>query len=56
MAKYFTATFTLPNGKRKYIRAATKPELARKLAEAKQEVSLGIDISSDITVREYAAG
>ena len=56
MAKYLTATFTLPNGKRKYIRATTKTELARKLAEAKQEVNLGIDISNDITVREYAAG
>lgn len=54
MGKYLTATFTLPNGKRKYIRAATKTELARKLAEAKQEAGLGIDISDTTTVREYA--
>lgn len=54
MAKYLTATFTLPNGKRKYIRAATKTELAQKLQAAKMEVGLGIDISDATTVREYA--
>lgn len=54
MAKYFTTTFTLPNGKRKYIRAATKTELAQKLAAAKTEAGLGIDICDTTTVKEYA--
>lgn len=54
MGKYLTATFTLPNGKRKYIRAATKTELAQKLQAAKIEAGLGIDISDTTTVREYA--
>ena len=54
MGKYLTATFTLPNGKRKYIRAATKTELAKKLAAAKTEAGLGIDISDTTTVKEYA--
>lgn len=54
MAKYFTTTFTLPNGKRKYIRAATKTELSKKLAAAKTEAGLGIDISDTTTVKDYA--
>ena len=54
MGKYLTATFTLPNGKRKYIRASTKTELAKKLAAAKTEAGLGVDISDTTTVKEYA--
>ena len=54
MTRYLTATFTLPNGKRKYVRAATKTELAQKLQAAKMEVGLGIDISDATTVRKYA--
>lgn len=40
MAKYFTTTFIIPNGKRKYIRAATKAELAKKFAKTEA----GLDI------------
>ena len=53
MNKYLTTTFTLPNGKRKYIRAKTKTELEQKLQAAKAESHMGVDISDTTTVAEY---
>lgn len=53
--KYLTKTFTLPNGKRKYIRAKTKEELERKLIEAKMQVGAGVDISDDTRMDDFVA-
>lgn len=50
----FTRTITLPNGKRKYIRAATKEEVDRKYNELSAEVGAGVDVSCDATVQELA--
>lgn len=52
--EYKTTTIRLPDGRRKYIRAKTKKELEEKVKAAQRELSLGVDISSDITFREYA--
>lgn len=54
MASKYTKTITLPNGKRKYIRASTKEELARKYAQVKADMGAGVDVSSDTTVAELA--
>lgn len=51
--KYETATITLPNGKRKYVRGKTKEELKEKMRAVKQELCLGIDVGNETTVREY---
>lgn len=51
--KYETATVTLPNGKRKYVRGKTKEELREKMHLLKQELCLGIDVGNETTVREY---
>lgn len=52
--KYFTKVIPLPDGKRKYVRAKTKEELEAKLAALRTEISYGIDVSCDSTVKEYA--
>lgn len=54
MAKLKTATVTLPNGKRKYIRAKTQEELKLKVAQARLEMGAGVDISDDTTVAQLA--
>lgn len=53
MSKYLTKALTLPNGKRKYIRAKTKAELERKIDAIKEEIRFGVDVSSTSTFREY---
>ena len=53
MAKQFTCTLTLPNGKRKYFRGATKKEAERKREEAKRDIDRGLDISVSPTVEEF---
>lgn len=52
--KLYTKTITLPNGKRKYVRAATKEELERKFNQLKAEIGAGIDVSDNSTVTELA--
>lgn len=52
--KLLTKTITMPNGKRKYIRAKTKAELDRKYAQLKAEIGAGVDISNNSTVQELA--
>lgn len=51
---YEVATIRLPNGKRKYVRGKTKAELAAKVLALQSELNLGIDITNDITVKDYA--
>jgi len=50
----YTKTFTLPNGKRKYVYGDTLEEVDRKLTEAKLLVGAGIDISQSLTFGEWA--
>ena len=49
--EYYTKAIPLPNGKRKYVRAKTKEELERKVAELKTELGLGIEIADSSTFR-----
>lgn len=49
----YTKTITLPNGKRKYIRATTKEALEKKYIEAKLAIGAGVDILDSTTVAEY---
>ena len=51
---YKTATFTLPDGTRKYVTAKTKAELEEKLFELKMQMRMGIDVSDKTTVGELA--
>lgn len=52
--KYKTAVIKLPNGKRKWVRGKTQKELDEKLAALNREIGLGIDISDETTVKDYA--
>lgn len=54
MSKLYTKTITLPNGKRKYVRAATKEELERKFDQLKAEIGAGVDVSDNSTVADLA--
>lgn len=47
-----TKTFTLPDGKRKYVTAKTKEELEEKVFRLKLEMRMGVDINDDTTVGE----
>ena len=53
-SRYVTRTFTLPNGKRKYVYGKTAEEADKKLAELKAEVELGVNIDDDTTFGELA--
>lgn len=53
-AKLYTKTITMPSGKRKYIRAASKEELEEKYQQAKLEVGAGVDIADATTFGEFA--
>lgn len=52
-SKLYTATFTLPDGRRKYVRAKTKEELERKVTQLKMEMRAGVDISDNTTFGEF---
>ena len=52
--KYLTKTITLPNGKRKYVRAKTKAELEEKFAVVKREIDAGVDVSDNTLFEDYA--
>ena len=54
MANYVTVTLTLPNGKRKYFRGATRKEAEKKRDEAKLHLAMGVDIGNNTTVEELA--
>lgn len=54
MSKQVTVTLTMPNGKRKYFRGATRKEAERKREEARRAMESGLDIGSKITVAEFA--
>lgn len=49
---YLTATFTLPDGKRKYVYAKTQQELDDKVFRLKLEMHMGVDLSDQTTVGE----
>ena len=51
---YKTATFTLPNGKRKYVSARTQEELDEKVFNLKLQMRMGVDLSDQTTVGELA--
>lgn len=53
-AKLYTKTITLPNGKRKYLRAATKEELDQKYQQARLEIGAGVDITDTTMFGEFA--
>ena len=52
--KQVCVTLTLPNGKRKYFRGATRKEALAKRDEAKIKIGCGIDIGNDMTFKELA--
>ncbi len=54
MKKYLTATISLPNGKRKYIRAKTQEDLDAKVTRARAELNAGIKIDDQTTFGEFA--
>ena len=45
---------TTPTGDRVYVRGRTKEELEKKVLQARIEMHAGVDITSDLTFREYA--
>lgn len=51
---YKPATFTLPNGKRKYVTATTQEELDEKVFNLKLQMRMGVDLSDRTTVKELA--
>lgn len=51
---YKTATFTLPDGSRKYVYAKTKEELDEKVFQLKLQMRMGVDLSDKTTVGELA--
>lgn len=51
---YKTTTFTLPNGKRKYVSARTQEELDEKVFNLKLQMRMGVDLSDQTTVGELA--
>ena len=51
--KLFTTTFTMPNGKRKYVRTTTKEALAKKLIQLRLEMNAGVNISDRTSVGEF---
>ena len=55
MSKQKTVTLTMPDGRRKYFRGATKKEAERKREEARRAMEAGIDISVKTTVAEFSS-
>lgn len=51
---YKTATFTLPDGTRKYVYAKTQEELDEKVFQLKLQMRMGVDLSDKTTVGELA--
>lgn len=54
MSKQVTVTMTMPDGKRKYFRGATRREAERKRDEARRDLEAGLDINAKTTVKEFA--
>jgi integrase len=53
--QYCTVTLTLPNGKRKYFRGATKREAEKKRDAAKVALAMGVNVGDNTTVEELSA-
>ena len=51
--KSYVKTFTLPNGKRKYVRAQTKEELDKKVLQLKLALNAGVDVSEKTSVSDF---
>ena len=51
--QYFTKAIPLPSGKRKYVRAKTQEELDAKVKELTDLMSVGVNISGDMTLGEF---
>ena len=45
---------TTPTGERVYVRGRSKEELSQKVLQAKIELHAGVDITNDVTFRDYA--
>lgn len=54
MSKVVTVTMTLPNGKRKYFRGATRKEAEAKRDAAKRDMAAGLDLTCNATVKSLA--
>lgn len=54
MAKQYTRTLTLPDGRRKYFRGATRKEAEAKRDAARRELEGGVNIGDNTTVAELA--
>lgn len=52
--KYLTKAITCPNGTRKYIRAKSQEELDRKVNKFRAEMGMGINVSDNTLVVEWA--
>ena len=52
--KYLTKAITCPNGTRKYIRAKNQAELDRKVNKFRAEMGMGINVSDNTLVVEWA--
>lgn len=52
--QYYTKAIPLPSGKRKYVRAKTQEELDAKVKELTDLMSVGVNISGDMTLGEFA--
>jgi integrase len=51
---YKVATFTLPDGRRKYVTAKTKEKLENRILDLKLDMRMGVDLSDATTVGELA--
>lgn len=52
--KVYATHITTPTGERVYLRGRTKEELEQKVLQAKIELHAGVDITSNVTFKEYA--
>lgn len=52
-AKYLVKALPCPDGTRKYIRGKTQAELDKKVAEAKAQLSQGVNINDSVTVSAF---
>lgn len=50
----YRTSFTLPNGKRKFVSAKSQEELDKKVLELKLQANAGVDICDETTFGEYA--
>lgn len=52
--KLYRKSFSLPNGKRKWVSAKSAHELEQKIMDLRLEANMGVDVTNNITFGEYA--